>query len=351
MKDLGLYLKQARQKKNLTIEDVSANTKIHPLKLQAIEEGDLRHLPAKVFIIGLVKSYARFLKADMTEVEKLCRDAFSTDDTKKSVEEPEVVESDEATKTTGWFKTSNLVMVSVGLVVVVLLIAGILWTVSKLNSYSSEKADTTAMIPKMDAELETKSPIDTDNQKNEGPETLKTPSTDKGLPKSNERNEIKVAAQKAKEAKEAKEAKDAKEAKEASSSAPIEASTKLVENNKNQDSKINKSLETSKPAEIIGETTDSSSNSDETPEQTQPTTAKSNNKLVISAIEPTTIEIIWSDDTIQEMKLESLDSKTLVFSSPITVKTDRGGVVNFKLNDQQIDRPGTAEQPLSIQFP
>ena len=65
---LGDYLKQAREKKRVSLEQISSQTKIPEYHLQALESEDFANLPAKVFAKGFVRSYAKALGLDEEEV-------------------------------------------------------------------------------------------------------------------------------------------------------------------------------------------------------------------------------------------------------------------------------------------
>jgi len=68
MKKTGQILKEAREKKNLSLHEIGMSLKINPKTLQAMEEGDISKLPAKSFLRGFVKSYALYLKLEATQV-------------------------------------------------------------------------------------------------------------------------------------------------------------------------------------------------------------------------------------------------------------------------------------------
>ncbi|KEO84195.1 helix-turn-helix domain-containing protein [Tumebacillus flagellatus] len=61
MQELGTEIKQAREQKGLTLEQVQADTKIRTRYLEAIEQGDLSALPGLVYARGFIKSYAEYL--------------------------------------------------------------------------------------------------------------------------------------------------------------------------------------------------------------------------------------------------------------------------------------------------
>ena len=61
---LGLLLRKAREARGLTIVDVVAALKYSPRQIEALEADQLDLLPGSVFMRGMVRSYARFLKLD-----------------------------------------------------------------------------------------------------------------------------------------------------------------------------------------------------------------------------------------------------------------------------------------------
>lgn len=67
MTQLGTLLKEARQQKGLTLEEVEEATRIRRQYLQAFESGDYAELPHPVFARGLLRSYARYLGVDPQE--------------------------------------------------------------------------------------------------------------------------------------------------------------------------------------------------------------------------------------------------------------------------------------------
>jgi cytoskeletal protein RodZ len=61
LQEIGAQLRQLRQQRQLSIEDLSARTRIQPRLIQAIEEGHLEMLPEPVYVKGLVKRYSESL--------------------------------------------------------------------------------------------------------------------------------------------------------------------------------------------------------------------------------------------------------------------------------------------------
>jgi len=67
MGDFGNKFRQAREKKNLSLDDVSNVTKIGTRMLQAIEEEHFDQLPGGVFNKGFIRAYAKHLGLDAEE--------------------------------------------------------------------------------------------------------------------------------------------------------------------------------------------------------------------------------------------------------------------------------------------
>ena len=65
---LGEFLRQERERRGITIEQVASATKISVRLLHSIEADRYGELPAKPFVRGFVQSYARFVGLDAAEV-------------------------------------------------------------------------------------------------------------------------------------------------------------------------------------------------------------------------------------------------------------------------------------------
>ncbi|MCX6553320.1 MAG: helix-turn-helix domain-containing protein, partial [Acidobacteria bacterium] len=62
--DFGTYLRQAREKRGVSLQQVSATTKISVRVLDALERNDPRKLPGGIFSRAFVRSYAREVGLD-----------------------------------------------------------------------------------------------------------------------------------------------------------------------------------------------------------------------------------------------------------------------------------------------
>lgn len=65
---LGEFLRQEREQRGITIEQMASATKINVRMLHALEADHFAELPAKPFVRGFVTSYARFLGLDSQEI-------------------------------------------------------------------------------------------------------------------------------------------------------------------------------------------------------------------------------------------------------------------------------------------
>jgi len=64
-------LAKARQKKQLTLEEAERTLKIQKKYLGYLEKGNYQKLPADVYVVGFIKSYARYLGLDEKRVAEL----------------------------------------------------------------------------------------------------------------------------------------------------------------------------------------------------------------------------------------------------------------------------------------
>jgi cytoskeletal protein RodZ len=60
----GEILMEERKSKKITLEEVEKATRIRKKLLQAIEENDWKNFSSKTYIIGIIKSYGKFLNLD-----------------------------------------------------------------------------------------------------------------------------------------------------------------------------------------------------------------------------------------------------------------------------------------------
>ena len=103
---VGDRLREAREEKSLTIEQVAAETRIPLRHLQTIEAGDFSALPARTYAIGFSRTYARTLGLNEHEVLDQVREELAEGNLNGS-EKPEKFEPGDPARVPGrglaWF--------------------------------------------------------------------------------------------------------------------------------------------------------------------------------------------------------------------------------------------------------
>ena len=62
--DVGMTLREARERLGMSVHDVAERIKFAPRQVEALEANDFAHLPEAAFLRGFVRSYARVLHLD-----------------------------------------------------------------------------------------------------------------------------------------------------------------------------------------------------------------------------------------------------------------------------------------------
>ncbi len=78
MRKISDILRQTREKKGLSLEDIENSTKIKKVYIKAIEEGKFHKLPSESYALGFVKNYAKFLELPINEVVPLFRREYNS---------------------------------------------------------------------------------------------------------------------------------------------------------------------------------------------------------------------------------------------------------------------------------
>ena len=91
MESFGLYLKELREEKGKSLEDISLSTKIAMTNLDFLENDRYDLLPPLVFVKGFVRSYARELGQDVEDTVKKLEDFIGEQQPHSLVEEKGLV--------------------------------------------------------------------------------------------------------------------------------------------------------------------------------------------------------------------------------------------------------------------
>lgn len=142
MKNTGQILKEAREKKGISIAEVSLATKINSRILTAMEQGNLSKLPPKTFLRGFVHSYSQFLGLDPDVVLKTFQEEMGP--TKPAADSPEAslaasAPTAERAAPSTMSRASNSSFAKLGAVIgIIVLVIVIILLKKKMESYESE---------------------------------------------------------------------------------------------------------------------------------------------------------------------------------------------------------------------
>jgi len=145
---IGKRLKEAREKKSLTIEQIQKQTKIHSTVLIALEEGRASEILTDTYIRSFLKKYSDLLGLPTTEILKEYFPPRSESPSPSVVirESPLPLETKIAPKVL--YFTGLAILGIVALLIVFLVGGKILSAVNKARSSSQQKQASTALVSK-----------------------------------------------------------------------------------------------------------------------------------------------------------------------------------------------------------
>jgi len=73
MKDIGIFLKDKREERGISLEQVEESLKIRKKYLVAIEDGNLNIIPGKAFIVGYLRNYCKYLEISEGEINGIIK--------------------------------------------------------------------------------------------------------------------------------------------------------------------------------------------------------------------------------------------------------------------------------------
>lgn len=120
--DFGSFLRQAREKRGISLQQVSATTKISARVLEALERNDPSKLPGGIFSRAFVRSYAREVGLDPEGTVEQFIEAFPA--LASADEMPAITTSDDAENFESRRKAATTIvqLVGVSLIVVVIVV-------------------------------------------------------------------------------------------------------------------------------------------------------------------------------------------------------------------------------------
>src|ERR1700675_895095 len=75
MSSLGTRLRELREAKGVSLDDIARSTRVGRRYLEALESDSLGELPSPVFVKGFIRAYCEFLEASPDEALGLYREA------------------------------------------------------------------------------------------------------------------------------------------------------------------------------------------------------------------------------------------------------------------------------------
>jgi len=75
MSSLGIRLRELRENKGVSLDDIARSTRVGRRHLEALETDSWGELPAPVFVKGFIRAYCEFLEASPDEALQLYREA------------------------------------------------------------------------------------------------------------------------------------------------------------------------------------------------------------------------------------------------------------------------------------
>ena len=99
MREIGQVLRQAREEKGMTLEQVSSRTMIAKKYLRALEEGDFNLFPGEVYLKGALRKYAAELGLNQEGLLSRYGGVSEIEKAEKSQQEPVKPQNRPATKT------------------------------------------------------------------------------------------------------------------------------------------------------------------------------------------------------------------------------------------------------------
>ncbi|AST97577.1 helix-turn-helix domain-containing protein [Shouchella clausii] len=140
MSELGNYLKETREDKQITLDDLQRTTKIQKRYLAAIEEGNFDTLPGIFYARAFVKTYAEAIGLDADEVLETYKNELPNPQT-EAVDLPSRSERVKTSARTapsrpgkGRGKSLASILVPILLIAAVVLVIVLIWNVSGRDS-------------------------------------------------------------------------------------------------------------------------------------------------------------------------------------------------------------------------
>ena len=71
MKDIGNFLRERREARGISLDEVEKDLKIRKKYLQTLEEGNIDIIPGKTYIVGYLRNYSKYLDIDEENINQI----------------------------------------------------------------------------------------------------------------------------------------------------------------------------------------------------------------------------------------------------------------------------------------
>jgi cytoskeletal protein RodZ len=166
--ELGQYLKEKRDEKNITLEELQTATKIQKRYLAAIEEGNYSILPGPFYARAFIKNYCEAVGLDYETVFE----QYEKDIPKAAREPEEFTPRSERPRSPGSGKDSALrkyVPIFIIAAVIALVLAGIYMMIQNFGGDEAEEKTESKTLIQTDQDTNKKTKPETDEKKEEKP--------------------------------------------------------------------------------------------------------------------------------------------------------------------------------------
>lgn len=135
MSSIGGILKEARDKRSISLEEVHSRIKIHPRMLQLLEEDKFEKLPSPVFVKSFLRTYAEFLEMNPEDIVR----AYDRGDRKDPAQVLYIKPAAERDKKTLFNFDKSILVLPAILLIVVAAIATIFFTYRAAATHLKDK--------------------------------------------------------------------------------------------------------------------------------------------------------------------------------------------------------------------
>lgn len=121
-KRIGELLKQERERKNISIEEITKATHIGKKYILAIEEGDISVFAALIYYKGFCRNYANYIGIEKEEIEALLKEVDKEYKPSSSRIKQQIREKPEAIPLLGRKLTSFLIILFLGIILLFIIL-------------------------------------------------------------------------------------------------------------------------------------------------------------------------------------------------------------------------------------